>query len=255
MKPNKHKRRSIQCRAFGILFLGVLSILILGLGAVTFSKYTKNIRIDNVVVPRNFYFTSNYLKSESDNANYTVYGDTAEIILQNTDGKNVTTETIFYTFTHSGGSLISQPKDVTRNDVTGKNLDDDVHTYKLTAPVGTTVTVTAKAVYPYMDTLTASFTFVDRDEESYYEVIDEGYVVTLHIWTGKKPYDSVAVNYGSILEPDSGVGLTKDWKGKESGVVSLKPNAHYTLIFFDTDNMTKSYTQQKQSLPATIHIE
>ncbi len=226
-----------HCRKAVVLLVLACLLCISSVGG-TLARYATKQAASGVIKSRNFFFTSNYLRPQEEKASYTVYSDSVEILLENNDGLNISDTDIAYGIWKDG---TEEKKGTFPGGAKQKIL------WKINGEFGTTVTVTAKAKSPYTQELTASFRFENRDGGSYYQVTDKGYAVYLDIWTGQTAPETVTVSF-SGLSPDTGVGLTADWKNETPGTFSPDPNAHYTLIFFDEENTNKDYSRTKTVL-------
>lgn len=212
----RKKKNNVLLAALVVACIAVLSI-----GTATLSRYVQKSEDQQVATPVNFYFESDYLKEGG--ATYTVYTGSVNIKIANHDGLNITNDTISYTIEGTGD---------TGTQTLNGGLENSAD-YTLSGEKGETKKVTVTSSYPYAKTLSATFLFQDPGENTVYKVTDQGYYLTLDLYTGAKA-DAITINYDADLAPDNTNELMSGWTSGTNGTLSgLSPNAHYSLIFFE----------------------
>lgn len=217
----KQKRKQVFFTSLLLLILALSSK-----GAVTYSRYVIQRTNTQVATPVNYCFTSNYLTTGG--ASYTIYSGSVSIEVSNTDGITTTNESISYSIsgTASDGSKT----------ISGGTATTD--SYLLSGTSGDSKTVTVTVSSPYTETISATFIFLDPDSSSFYEITDNGYYITLALYTGSS-IGEITVTYGNNLVPDNTNSLMTTWTSGTSGTLSeLIPNAYYTMTFFEISDET-----------------
>jgi len=222
MKWHRYKQESEKKKNYVLLAaLAVACVAALSIGSVTLSRYVLKSEDQQVATPASFYFESDYLKEGG--AAYTVYTGSVNIKIANHDGLNITRDTISYTIDGTGNA---------GTQTLNGGLENSAE-YTLSGKPGETKKVTATSAYPYAKTLSATFLFQDPGESTVYKVTDQGYYLTLDLYTGAKT-DAITVHYDADLAPDNTNQLMAGWISGTSGILSgLSPNTHYCLVFFE----------------------
>lgn len=210
----------------------------------TSSRYVTTLDNEQVLVPENFYFESNYLlETEEDEeiVRYNVYTDYVDFEIRNHDLIQYAENDITYTIAVSTGDesvkadvvkivdgsedktedkpyTLSSSNTITSGD-TAYAVGFDSDTFRLTADEGAIVTVTATSSDPYVKTITAVFKFQDPGNKTFYEIVDMGYYCYLNIYTGEDlaeddiGFDVVTIKYVTeIFSPDNQNPFMEDWK-------------------------------------------
>lgn len=216
-------------------FLLVTALILSVTSGVVFARYVLKEDHSGLAEAESFYFESNYLKEGG--AEYTVYTGSVDITITNSDGLNTTPEMITYTTTGMNANG--------QNQILGGDTQN-INTYTVSGIDGDAINVSATSSSPYARTLSAIFSFKNPGENTVYEIKDQGYYITLDIYTGMNT-QNITVNYGNDLAPDNTNEKIKDWVTGSAGTLSgLSPNAHYSLIFFKNNSM--DYAQIGQQI-------
>lgn len=153
-----------------------LGLIVLLCVTLMFAKYKMNLGKQREITSKNFYFSSNFLKSDEEPV-YEIYGNTVTFQVRNyVDGMRINDSEIIYTATATKGNLKKADETVidanTELTLAGgaKNSDSITLTYDLDD--GEEITVTAKSTGVYAKTLTAKFIFL-KPEGLAYEIKDE----------------------------------------------------------------------------------
>ncbi|MFI3141216.1 MAG: hypothetical protein R3Y27_02785 [Clostridia bacterium] len=245
-----------------LLLVVILSTVTL---VFTFSRYVMQDEDDQISVPANFYFLSDYLVEGG--ATYTVYTPSTEFLIKNNDSVNVTENDIIYTVEYT--AIDENGNEVTTATLTDLVLmpiledrqytlsalgeEDEImkssNSYLLSAPTGVCVTVSATSSKDYTKTLSATFEFVDAENESFYQVIDYGYYCELIIYTGENVED-ITIDYGEDIAPNNMDDAMFDWKEQTTGIyevgVDIVRNGYYVFVFFE--EVVADYAQLSQTL-------
>lgn len=212
-------------------------VLMVAIVGVTMSRYVVILYNDQVLVPTNFYFESNYLEEITDEdgkvieeiVTYNVYTDYVDITIMNNNNLRETIEDIDYTISYTVGDG-TDPDTVSVVDASGEDIDDTIvtlahdedytgeddadflsNTFTLNANSEDVVTITATSSDPYKKTITATFVFHDPDNQTFYRIYDYVYYKELWIFTGEDPSD-ITINYDpDYYAPDTMNSLMEDW--------------------------------------------
>lgn len=263
-KKGKHMRVTVRKRNKPLIAILILVVITaLSIGTITFSRYVLHSEEDELYVPTNFVFLSDYLKEGG--IDYNVYTNFLDITIRNTDGINITELNINYNITISsvdedGNESTATLSYTDDNDSeTETNVtDDDSFTlegeyeiltkaisyeneYRLHAEKGDTVTVTATSTDPYAKELSATFTFIDAGDNTTYTITDKGYYSLLEIYTGKGADDiEIIIQYSDDYYPDNSNPTMEDWYsdgGEDANdlktITGLSEDSYYVYVFYE----------------------
>lgn len=158
------------------VLLGLIIVLCV---ALMLAKYKINLGEQNEITSKNFYFSSNFLKSD-EVPTYEIYGNTVTFQVRNyVDGMRINDSEIIYTATATEGNLKKADEMViganTELTLTGgeKSSDSITLTYDFAdGEEQKEITVTAKSKGVYAKTLTAKFILL-KPKSLAYEIKDE----------------------------------------------------------------------------------
>lgn len=244
----KHRyrpREKTNSKKYIIMTFASISLAVFSLG-ITYSRYITTFINNQVLVPENFYFESNYLletDTDEEIVTYNVYTGYVDIEIRNHDLVQYAENDIKYTIEFDTGDedvsdqvvkiegkteeklvedefILSSSSTVPSEDgLTEYAVGADSDTFRLTADEGATVTVTATSSDPYEKTITAVFKFQDPGNSTVYEIVDMGYYCYLNIYTGEDlaeediEYDVITIQYVTeVFSPDNQNPIMEDWK-------------------------------------------
>ena len=230
------------------LFL-VCSVLLVAVmayaGGTTYGRYVHQESGSGVVVAKEFYFTSDYLKPEG--ANYTLNPGTTSITFQlrnYADALSSAEDDIAYTVTTTGGTLSEGSGEIDK----GKCNSVDITLNGLAA--GNSYTVTATGTAGYEEILSATFTVAPAEAVVYKYLEQTNEYVLLTVWT-ENIRGKAIVTFPDGLIPDNTdvamvnvknyaeghyIGATFDDEGSFSDTYSS-----HTYRFFK-ETLGKTYT-------------
>lgn len=255
-----------------IIFAGVsitLGLIIVLCVALLFAKYKMNLGEQSEITSQNFYFSSNFLKSDEEPPVYEIYGNTVTFEVRNyIDSLRVNKTKIKYTVTADGVTLkkAGETENYTGGELTlaggAKNFDSITLTYNF--PNGEDqkeIIVTATGTGDYTQTIKAKFVLI-KPYNLRYEIKDKENrdYAELYIYTGNTKQD-VTLKWDKanlvIDETNDYVfGKVQNQVSPEKSYVEINnidADTTVKIVFFKKD-ITKNYKQSLTESGGTIDM-
>lgn len=233
----------------------LLAVAILAFVVPTFAKYITNRGEQSELTSKNFYFSSNFLKSD-EVPTYEIYGNTVTFALRNyIDSFRINDADISYTVTADGGTL-----DKSNGNLSGADSSSD--NIKMSYDFATDeqqkeITVSVKGTGDFTKTLKAKFIFIKNDSLRYEikDEVDRNYA-ELYIYTGNMASD-VTINWDKaklLIDETNDYIFGKLNSDKNSVTVTNIPaDTTVKIIFLKTD-VSQDYTCGITKSDTTINI-
>ncbi len=238
--------------------LGVIIVLCV---ALMFAKYKINLGKQSEITSQNFYFSSNFLKSDEVPPTYKIYGNTVTFEVRNyIDSLRINPTDIKYTVSADGGRL----------DKTGGTLEKSTSASQEVTLTYTfannedqrEITVTAKSTDVYAKTLTAKFILLKPNGLAY-EIKDQvgRNYAEMYIYMGNTPqnvtlsWDNAELVIDETNDYVFGNVQNKTSPDKSSVEINNSITADTTvkIVFFKKD-ITQNYEQDLTKSDGTITI-
>ncbi len=246
-----------------IAFVCIAVLVMIVTIGVVIAKYTRSFDKYLDVLSSDFYFTSDYLTEEV-GEELTVYTDTATFQIFNTNWGNRSSKDITYSVTAKRITANGVESDITSELVFSSDYEGDSQTtlvtteaadaFTFSGELGDRVEVTAVSSYPFEKTLKAAFVFNNPTKDSFYEVEDRGYYCVLRLYIGRTsddadPQQSLTINHEGLIPDTASHGIDKDKLSNtaDQNTVTVKANAYYELVFFDSSYDDKDYTVSERT--------
>lgn len=238
----------------------LLAVAILAFVVPTFAKYITNRGEQSELTSKNFYFSSNFLKSD-EVPTYEIYGNTVTFALRNyIDSFRINKADISYTVTADGGTL-----DKSNGNLTGAvPSSDNINNIKLSYDFATDeqqkeITVSVTGTGDFTKTLKAKFIFIKNDSLRY-EIKDElnRNYAELYIYTGNTA-SNVTINWDKakllIDETNDYIFDNPNLNSDKNSVTVTNIPADTTvkIVFLKTD-VSQDYTCGITKSDTTINI-
>ena len=244
MADNRQKKQKKQGKVKWIGIFTLFAVLLIGgLSAKYISEHKK----DAGMTSSKFYFTSNYLETDTKKYDITDWSDGFDIELYNYDKDNeslVSEDDIEYTVSINNENWIytDANKGKLKLGTDGNKNKQTIHIDpEQGAQKGDVITVTVKTTSPYQKTISATFTAVSSREPDYTIEDKKDGSVSLVIKTND--YEgSVNINWNqNIYDPDNTNKYMNDWKDSDqTKALKVEKNTTYQLLFFK--NVTTDIT-------------
>lgn len=237
MKRNRKKRRMS-----GILLLVLAIGTLLSLSGITIASYIMQNSQSEIVGTENFYFTSNFLKEESENAVYYIdnpdSGDFTVKLFNYADKLRVTDTEITYAVSVVGGSVQET------NGSIASGSDKQEASILITPGEGSSeIKVTVVSVKPYQKKLTA--TFIRKIGNTYSVEDKNGNSAAVLTMTCTDSEKDVTINLPDNVIPDQANDKVKKNADGTYTYRCSKPGA-YSIVLLKTDrdmNLSVTDTQ------------
>ena len=251
------KKRRIMA---GVSFL--LGLIILLCVTLMLAKYKMNLGEQREITSKNFYFSSNFLKSDEE-PTYEIYGNTVTFQVRNyVDGMRINDSKIIYTATATEGNLkkadgtvIEENTELTLADG-AKSSDSITLTYD--GAEQKEITVTAKSTGVYAKTLTAKFIFL-KPEGLAYEIKDEvnRNYAEMYIYMGNTAQD-VTLSWDKaalVIDETNDYVFSNTLSAEKNSVTvgNIPADTTVKIVFFKK-NITADNTSPIQNSNGTITI-
>ena len=208
MAGKYQKKRQPKKRILPVWLLLLLVLLTTGGIGTAVAKFIQSTTGQTLFKAPEFYFTSDLLSTENPHYVLNSAVDHVTFTLRNSaDALRVSEVSIDYTVTVDNGASVKHKPGITDTVAISKTLPKNQRTevtYELSGlRSGITYTVTAKGAAGYNQTLQATFTISDKDENvhKHLEVSRDGYMI-LTVWTHNVS-GTLSVNFPDELIPDN----------------------------------------------------
>lgn len=238
--------------------LGLIIVLCVTL---MFAKYKINLGEQSEITSKNFYFSSNFLKSDEEPV-YEIYGNTVTFEVRNyIDGLRINQSDITYTVSATYGSLkkSGEAENYAGKELTltggAKNSESITLTYD--GEEQKEITVTAKSTGVYAKTLTAKFILL-KPKSLAYEIKDQAGrdYAELYIYTGKTA-SNVKINWDKtkLLIDETNDYVFGKLNGNKNSAenVNIAADTTVKIVFFKKD-ITANNTSPIKKSNGTITI-
>lgn len=233
----------------------LLAVAILAFVVPTFAKYITNRGEQSELTSKNFYFSSNFLKSD-EVPTYVIYGNTVTFAVRNyIDSFRINDADISYTVFADGGTL-----DKSNGNLSGvvSSSDNITLSYAFaTDELQKEITVSVTGTGDFTKTLKAKFIFIKNDSLRY-EIKDElnRNYAELYIYTGNTASD-VTINWdkAKLLIDETNDYIFGNLNSDKNSVTVTNIPADTTvkIIFLKTD-VSQDYTCGITKSDTTINI-
>lgn len=233
----------------------LLAVAILAFVVPTFAKYITNRGEQSELTSKNFYFSSNFLKSD-EVPTYVIYGNTVTFAVRNyIDSFRINDADISYTVFADGGTL-----DKSNGSLSGAVSSSDNITLSYdfaTDELQKEITVSVTGTGDFTKTLKAKFIFIKNDSLRY-EIKDElnRNYAELYIYTGNTASD-VTINWdkAKLLIDETNDYIFGNLNSDKNSVTFTNIPADTTvkIIFLKTD-VSQDYTCGIAKSDTTINI-
>lgn len=246
MKERQVQDRKKVKRISFPMFVVSIALVIAGIAA---AGYMMSNRQSGIISARNFYFTSDLLKEESEGAVYYIdsHADSFAIKLYNYDDpKRRTQADIDYRITVDGGTTSHSSSGT----LTAGESGEDSFTVK---PTAKSITVTAEAASPYKKTLRAVFSM----ESGKRFTVDDAQGKTAAVLTMTCTDYSDSAKTADISLPSGVIPDETDSRISKSGSVytyTFPKNGVYSLVLLKSDK-TKMLKKDGGSFDDKITLE
>ena len=238
-----------------------LSLIIVLCVTLMLAKYKINLGEQSEITSKNFYFSSNFLKSNEEPV-YEIYGNTVTFEVRNyIDGLRINQSDITYTVSATYGSLkkSGEAENYAGKELTltggAKNSESITLTYD--GEEQKEITVTAKSTGVYAKTLTAKFILL-KPKSLAYEIKDQAGrdYAELYIYTGKTA-SNVKINWDKtkLLIDETNDYVFGKLNGNKNSAenVNIAADTTVKIVFFKKD-ITANNTSPIKKSDGTITI-
>lgn len=230
-----------------IIFAGVsitLGLIIVLCVALLFAKYKMNLGEQSEITSQNFYFSSNFLKSDEEPPVYEIYGNTVTFEVRNfIDSLRINATEINYTVSAEGGSLnktgtltggTAKSESITLTYAFADNEDQKE------------ITVTATGTGDYTQTIKAKFVLI-KPYNLRYEIKDKENrdYAELYIYTGNTARNAITINWNKdkILIDETNDYVFGKLNSSKNSATTGNIAAYTTVkIVFLKNDITANYT-------------
>lgn len=235
--------------------LGLIIVLCV---ALLFAKYKMNLGEQSEITSRNFYFSSNFLKSDEEPPVYEIYGNTVTFEVRNyIDSLRYNATEINYTVTAEGVTFENDKTSGTLNGGTAKS-ESITLTYAFADNEDQKdIIVTATGTGDYTQTIKAKFVLI-KPYNLRYEIKDQVNrdYAELYIYTGNTA-SNVTINWNKdkILIDETNDYIFGKLDSNKNPVVTVNIAAYTTVkIVFFKNNITDNYNCDITKSNGTITI-
>lgn len=236
-KNLRHKGKKKSLGAAAAAFAVCLVLFVFLIGAVI-GRYQRQLRSDNSVKAKEFYFTSNLL----DGGTHTLAPGSTEVTFtlgNHADELRFSEVDIAYTVTVTPADNVTVEYSNTAHKLLKGDKQDDTVTIKGLSP--NTYTVTATGEGRYSQTLTAKIVVLPTEGQVYYNEDNvPGEYILLTVWNEGEQERSVTITYKGI--PDNTNPNMMNWNtGGETAQkeeVSIEPHESKVFRFFNATDIT-----------------
>ena len=240
----------------------LLGLIILLCVTLMLAKYKMNLGGQSEITSKNFYFSSNFLKSDEE-PTYEIYGNTVTFQVRNyVDGMRINDSKIIYTATATEGNLKKADGTVieenTELTLAGGAKSSDSITLTYDGAEQKEITVTAKSTGVYAKTLTAKFIFL-KPEGLAYEIKDEvnRNYAEMYIYMGNTAQD-VTLSWDKaalVIDETNDYVFSNTLSAEKNSVTvgNIPADTTVKIVFFKK-NITADNTSPIQNSNGTITI-